>query len=245
MKNFLKNPLALIAVLMLLFTGPVSFACSSSSLDANYSEVVGFEKNTFEVLTPFVEKEKIIESKGVHLYKFSDSIFLHFLTDLKKEDPGNNITLNNMCDCLSNADVYLKKKYTQQDTSISYHFNSGSLIHFLTHWESYNSGHIFDFDSSGQVDTQDLLNVVQGYSYPLNYGIEICELNILIENSHGWQAEYPGTYFAIVHTSPQDEEGGGDYEDCPLNTFWVELLYGSQNPLDSTVFYYYRNTGQA
>lgn len=219
MKNLLNKVLTFMIVLSALFIVPFSVCASppSISIDNEFSCQFELVENVCDPVNSSIEKEEI---------ESNDKVF----------------TIENMCDCVISSEVYAKKSFTQFDTLESYHFSSSGLLHFLTHWESYDSGHIFDFNSSGQVNTSDLLRVIEGYNYPLNYEIDVCEIDILFENSHGWQASYPGTYYAIVHTSPQDEEGGGDVENCPLSTFWVELLYGTQNPLDSTVIYYFRNS---
>jgi hypothetical protein len=135
------------------------------------------------------------------------------------------LTAQSMCDC-GNFKMYRM----QQDDVNTYYFNSTDVVKFLT---SYGGASplIYDFDGGG-VTVSDLLLVINGYGQQppeLNY----CDIVVDFVASSGWPSTYPNAYVAIVKPTVFDETGG-TFEDCPLKTWYVEIVYDN-----GTTKYYY------
>ena len=135
------------------------------------------------------------------------------------------LTAQSMCDC-GNFKMYRM----QQDDVNTYYFNSTDVVKFLT---SYGGASplIYDFDGGG-VTVSDLLLVISGYGQQppeFNY----CDIVVDFVASSGWPSTYPNAYFAVVKPTVFDETGG-TFEDCPLKTWYVEIVYDN-----GTTKYYY------
>lgn len=125
------------------------------------------------------------------------------------------LTAQSMCEC-GNFKMYRM----QQDNVNTYYFNSTDVVKFLT---SYGGASplIYDFDGGG-VTVSDLLLLISGYGQQppeLNY----CDIVVDFVASSGWPATYSDAYFAIVKPTVFDETGG-TFEDCPLKTWYVEIV---------------------
>lgn len=124
-------------------------------------------------------------------------------------------TAQSMCDCGS-----FKMYRMQKENVNSYYFNSTDVVKFLTSYGG-SSPLIYDFDGGG-VTVSDLLLVISGYGQQppeLNY----CDIVVDFVASSGWPSTYPNAYFAVVKPTVFDETGG-TFIDCPLKSWWVEIV---------------------
>ena len=125
------------------------------------------------------------------------------------------LTAQSMCDC-GNFKMYRM----QQDNVNTYYFNSTDVVKFLT---SYGGASplIYDFDGGG-VTVSDLLLAISGYGQQPP-GLNYCDIVVDFVASSGWPSTYPNAYFAVVKPTVFDETGG-TFEDCPLQSWWVEIV---------------------
>jgi hypothetical protein len=140
--------------------------------------------------------------------------------------------LFNMCECTDGEKVIYRKRLEVDGViTNTYYSNADGLLNFNTHYGE-NSPLIYDFNGSGIVDSGDLISLLSGYGEtPPPY--DLCDVDVNMIFSHGWDSEYPGSWECFVHPTLIDEDlVQGEY--CPINTFWVEIIY-----MDSVVKLWY------
>lgn len=132
-----------------------------------------------------------------------------------------------MCECVDDIKTVYRKQVEYPDSTTQYFYSDANgLLNFNTHYGN-PSPKIYDFNGTGIVDTEDLISFLSGYGQ-IPPTIDLCDIQVNYLNSHGWPSEYPDSYFCIVHPTAIDENFDISY--CPVNTFWVELVY-----IDSTI----------
>jgi hypothetical protein len=125
-------------------------------------------------------------------------------------------TAQSMCECGTDYKMYR----SEANGVNSFYIDASDLIKILTAY-GQQSPFIYDFDP-GLVDIGDLLTYMGGFGNTppeLNY----CDIVVDFVASSGWPATYPNAYFAVVKPTVFDETGG-TFEDCPLRSWWVEIV---------------------
>lgn len=138
----------------------------------------------------------------------------------------------NFCDCNETATLYRRVKEVDHIVvEEGFYFGTNSFLNFNSAI-GLPSGNIYDFDGSGTVDAADHLSMIGGYGvHPPEFNL--CDITVDFVNSHGWPSSYPDAYFCVVHITPVDESSLFT-DACPLNTFYVEVIYQ-----DSTLKFWY------
>jgi len=96
---------------------------------------------------------------------------------------------------------------------------------------------IFDFNANGTVDSSDLISLLSGYGEtPPTNTPDISQVIIIQQFSHGWMAEFQGADICFVKPTLIDEPDIIDPENGPIESFWIELVYG----FDVYEFYFIR-----
>lgn len=149
-------------------------------------------------------------------------------------------SIDNMCDCVDSLKTPYWAETRVDGVLISSEVYLPETNDYLNFIQAYadSSTHWYDFDGNGVVGSNDLTKALSGYGYSMPDPINLCDVSILFQNSHGWQASYPGAYFVIVNLSSEDESGQAG-SACPLNTFSVDLIYNLGGGSDSTITYWY------
>lgn len=135
------------------------------------------------------------------------------------------------CECTESGFMYARKTVYTDSVEWEYHSNAMVLNGVVGNYGSY-SPHIFDLNSTGVVDANDINAINSGFA-TADTTVDICDFEIVQSFSHGWEATYPGTITAFLHPSVVDESELGTGA-CPLNTWWTERIYA-----DSTVVEYW------
>lgn len=111
-----------------------------------------------------------------------------------------------------------------------FYINAQDLIKILPSYGTF-SPHTYTL-YTGNVAISEMLTYMAGYgNVPPEF--DYCDIVVDFVASSGWPATYPDAYFAIVKPSVFDETGG-TFADCPLKTWWVEIVY-----LDGTARYWF------
>lgn len=97
------------------------------------------------------------------------------------------------------------------------------------------SPNIFDFDSDGLVDIDDLLNILDGYGSVYDTDYDINQISILFQQSSGWTCTHPDWDVLFVKVTPIDEVGETPYIPNTLNSYFLE---GEKDGFMRKVWYY-------
>lgn len=126
------------------------------------------------------------------------------------------------CPCGVNNTVYrAQDRVGQEIISDEFFFNASGLLKFLARF-GLESPNIYDWNQTGAVDVGDLTLMLAGFGQQ-GPSFDQCDVLIDFPASHGWVGSYQGT-FAIIHPTVIDESAF-DQNACPLNTYWVEIVY--------------------
>ena len=124
---------------------------------------------------------------------------------------------------------YLSGGYQVYRVDDSTYFDVSTRLQFESHWGGF-SPNIFDFDGSGEVDTYDRLQMIQGYGRVYEEAWDINEIQVLDQFSSGWIVDVEGWEVAFLKVTPYDE--GGEFIPDTLNTFFLEGVYqGNQTKI--------------
>lgn len=131
-------------------------------------------------------------------------------------------------------DVY-RVQINDEDT---FYFNTSTLLNFLPHF-GQPSGNIFDFDSSGLTDANDLLAALTGWGNTFQPDYVLEDALIFNQFSSGWFLFLPEWEAIFLQVTPVDEEEGQQcqctYIPDTLNSFFLQ---GERNGETWRVWYH-------